>query len=59
MGLRLKEGISLEGRSGQFINKINFYEKCGLGEIYDGRFSLTPRGFLLSNSVIIELLDCR
>ncbi|MBE6791451.1 MAG: radical SAM family heme chaperone HemW [Ruminococcaceae bacterium] len=59
LGLRLKEGISLEGRSGQFINKINFYEKCGLGEIYDGRFSLTPRGFLLSNSVIIELLDCR
>ena len=62
--LRLKEGLTAEGfykRYGKEIPKEIFeralpFEKNGLLNITDKGISLTKKGYLLSNSIITELL---
>lgn len=63
--LRLKEGIEFskyESRYTQsigdrFLKKAENFSRMGLGILDDRHFSLTQKGFLLSNSVIAELLE--
>ncbi len=63
--LRLKEGfkpIETEKRYNikipkGFYDKCKSFEKAGLMEIREDRYSLTNNGFLLSNSIITELLE--
>lgn len=65
LALRLTEGVSAERfaeRYGkalprEFAEKAEFFASKGLMTVSDGQFSLTPQGFLLSNSVIFELID--
>ena len=38
-----------------FENQLIKYEKAGLCRHTDGRWSLTPRGFFVSNAIIVEL----
>ena len=63
--LRLKEGFSSADAEKKYNIKLpnSFYDKCksfekaGLLEIKSDRYSLTNNGFLLSNSIISELLE--
>ena len=63
LGLRLAEGMELsalplpEAERAQFLKKARVFEKAGLAEEINGRFRLTPEGFLVSNSVLAELLS--
>ncbi|MBQ9945755.1 MAG: radical SAM family heme chaperone HemW [Clostridia bacterium] len=57
LSLRTFRGISLDKRSDSFIKKAELYEKYGYGKISDGNFSLTPEGYLISNTIISELLS--
>lgn len=57
LGLRTYKGIELNDKNPDFNNKAEFFAKHGLAEITDGRFSLTAEGFLLSNTIISELLS--
>ncbi len=56
--LRTAIGISLENKSRQFTEKCRFFEKKGLAEIKENRFILNSEGYLVSNSIITELLCC-
>lgn len=53
LGLRLKTGIPAEKVPAKLSSKL-----CGEGyaEIFGERFSLTPKGFMVSNSIILEVL---
>lgn len=61
LGLRLSKGVELQ-RFGEnaagIIRKARFYEQIGLCSISQGRLSLTPEGFLVSNSLITEFSQC-
>ena len=65
LSLRLSEGLSFEEYEKRFSEKISdavkekcrFFEKKGLVKLTDESFSLTPEGFLLSNSIISEILS--
>lgn len=58
LGLRLTEGINLE----DFDNNLDLYKrsmkycKNGFAELNDNYLKLTPKGFLVSNSIITDLL---
>ena len=62
--LRLNEGISFEDYSKrygkelptEFLEKAIFFEKQGLMRVTDKQISLTREGFLLSNTIISELI---
>lgn len=63
MRLRLREGIDLGWFARSFslelepmYKRAEFLQKHGLLELQKGRLFLTPQGFLLSNSVISDLL---
>lgn len=66
LALRLSEGLSekkfLEryGKSipEAFRNEADFLIEKGLLKYSDGAYSLTVKGFLLSNTVICELVEC-
>ena len=59
LGLRLKKGIDLRDINGEIPNEIITracqLERAGLINYSDGHISLTDKGMLLSNSVILEL----
>ncbi len=65
LALRLSEGIAFEkysekyGKelSGDFKNRCGFYASYGFGILTSGCFSLTEKGFLISNSIISDLVD--
>lgn len=59
-GLEVKRLISLYGeeRAEKLLSLAGLYEKNGLCRIDGGRVSLTPKGFLVSNAVILEFLSC-
>lgn len=60
--LRLNEGLSLAAcetfgiNTELLIKKAVRFEKVGLLQLQDGRIRLTPRGFLVSNELISELI---
>ncbi len=65
LGLRLRKGISLEklesfelpvSRYRRIISLAERFAKAGFCSIENGYLSLTPKGMLLSNSIITELL---
>ncbi|MCR5782921.1 MAG: radical SAM family heme chaperone HemW [Clostridia bacterium] len=69
--LRLSEGIDFaeyeekfrvqsskfKGSFPGFMEKCRFYADRGLGELTDAGFRLTPRGFLVSNGIIADLIE--
>lgn len=61
LALRLTEGYDLSraspAKAGRMLAKARELQKNGLAEVAGGRVSLTPEGFLLSNSIIRMLLD--
>lgn len=64
LALRLKQGINIKELNEKYnidfterYNKIiKKYEKTGLTELKDGFFSLSEKGFLLSNEIMSEFL---
>ena len=59
LGLRLKKGINVSDypeKREHLLKKAALFEKAGYMEINGSSISLTPRGFLLSNSIITELI---
>lgn len=56
LGLRTFKGISLENKNDKFVKKAKEFVKYGLAEIDGSRFFLTAKGYLVSNTVISELL---
>ena len=64
LSLRLSEGFSKEKFKKRFgkdpdeeiFKRAEVFEKNGLINITDDRISLTPEGFLLSNTIIGNLL---
>ena len=62
--LRLSEGLQFSSYyeryqkniSAEIIEKAKFFEKQGLMEVTDDSIGLTRRGFLLSNTIISELI---
>lgn len=64
LGLRLSEGLDLSGLKERYgfdllkdrKEKIEEFQKYGLLELSDGRLRLSRKGFLLSNSVMAELI---
>ena len=66
LGLRTVHGISEEEyraiypSSFEFIEKrLELYAKHGFAQKSDGRWSFTPRGFLVSNTLIGDVLDAQ
>lgn len=63
LGLRLTEGVTYEklGRFGYNITaiktKVDLFKKHGLITETEQGFALTTKGFLVSNSIIVELLE--
>ena len=64
--LRTTQGIEeWEYRRGYFMNfdpieeKLLAYEQHGWAERVGNRWRLTPKGFLISNQLIGQLLDCQ
>lgn len=64
--LRIAEGISEEEYVGQFLlpfkpleRGLQIFEKQGLAVREEGRWRLTPKGFLLSNQIIGAMLDAQ
>ena len=64
LGLRTVDGISAEDYAENFrggfealLPLLESYRKYGYAREVEGRWSFTPEGFLLSNSLIGELLD--
>ena len=56
-GLRLSEGIDIEMLTGLDSRcRIDKYIKNGCAVISNGRLSLTPKGMLISNSIISDIL---
>jgi oxygen-independent coproporphyrinogen-3 oxidase len=41
------------------LKKLKHYEENGWAELKDGRWRFTPRGFLLSNVLIAEVLEAQ
>lgn len=66
LSLRLKWGINLQkvkkigglNFARNLVNKAKFYENHQLCKVNDNNICLTPKGFLMSNSLISEFLDC-
>lgn len=65
LGLRLKQGISLTRLKETYHCSLSkaepFCRRCireGLMEHREGRIALTPQGFLVSNEIIVRLLEC-
>lgn len=63
LGLRLTEGVPLEwfgelpeGEYGKLIRECGLLENAGYLSLAQGKITLTPKGFLLSNTIIAELL---
>lgn len=65
LALRLKDGVSfneLEKRGFGYLNRtlkkeVSIYAEHGLMTVNDERFSLTPSGFLLSNTIITKIIS--
>lgn len=57
LGLRLREGIKKELITKQALEQIPSLEKNGLIVSTPSRIALTPRGFLISNSIINALTE--
>ena len=57
LSLRTYKGISLENKTDEFLSKVNMLCRGGFGRTENGRFSLTPAGMLISNTVITKLLE--
>ncbi len=57
LSLRTYKGISLSDKGIRFKEKAGFFEKHGFAVINGDNFSLTAEGFLLSNTIISELLS--
>ena len=65
LALRLKWGINKEKIielgcpefADRVFKKAKFYEKYGLCKVSENNIALTPKGFLVSNSLIAEFLD--
>ncbi|MBQ3538149.1 MAG: radical SAM family heme chaperone HemW [Clostridia bacterium] len=55
--LRTYKGISLQDKTEKFKKIIDMYVSHGLGREANGRFFLTPEGMLISNSIIIQLIN--
>ena len=62
LSLRLKEGISFEryaelgGDASRIMKKAAVFDGSGLIRLSETGISLTPKGFLVSNGIIAELL---
>lgn len=58
-GLGIKKLISFYGEegTGRLISLAEKYGRAGLCRVTADRVSLTPRGFLVSNSIIVEFLS--
>ncbi len=56
LGLRLKEGVDLSENAEvqPFLEEL---EKAGLGGFSSGKFHLTDKGMLVSNSIIMEIME--
>ncbi len=57
LGLRTYKGIELTDKNSRFIKKAQLFEKNGFAYIKNNNFVLTAKGFLVSNSIISELLN--
>ncbi len=57
LGLRTYKGIPFKNENSEFIKLTEKFISQGLGEERDGNFVLTPEGMLLSNSIILSLID--
>lgn len=57
LSLRTYKGISLSHRNEKFISKAKLFVKNGLALIENDRLVLTGEGFLVSNSIISELIN--
>lgn len=57
LGLRTCKGITLSDKNERFIKKAELFRKNGFAEINGDTLSLTAKGYLLSNSIISELLN--
>lgn len=66
LNLRLTDGIKFEKIKKEsdenflqrLVKKALLYEKNGLCAVSDAGISLTPKGFLVSNDIIEEFIDC-
>lgn len=65
LGLRLRRGIDLKELAEIYHCPLSraegFCRLCvqgGLMERREGRIALTPEGFLVSNEIIVRLLEC-
>lgn len=56
LGLRLTEGIPISWLDDEKRKKAEIFIKAGLMKIVSDKLSFTPKGFLVSNSILCELI---
>ena len=57
LGLRLNKGVEIAPNP-QLLNKCKSLEENGLLTLKENLITLTVKGFLVSNSIITEILEC-
>ena len=57
LGLRLNKGVKI-ALNPRLLNKCKLLEGNGLLTLKNNQITLTDKGFLLSNSIITEILEC-
>ncbi len=57
LGLRLSKGVCLESFDKKALEKIEKYVKLGFGIIDGNHFKLNPKGFLIQNTILIDLME--
>ena len=57
LSLRTSRGIAADSLPGTALNVLRECEAHGLARRTGGSYALTPRGFLISNAIIVDILD--
>lgn len=62
LGLRLNRGMALDSLKGLynpkgFLDRVDAYKALGLLTVSGNRIALTPEGFLLSNTILSDLIS--
>ena len=57
LGLRLSDGIDLSLFNNSFIEKCKKYTRFGYANIIKNKFVLNDKGFLIQNTILIDLLE--
>ena len=57
LALRTTRGVAADTLPGPALHILRNCETHGLARLSGGFYSLTPRGFLVSNAILVDILE--